>query len=308
MQGLAGQKSVAFKDLCMFLDVHLPPGFKTPKFEKYDGHGDPIAHVKRYCNQLRGAGRNEELLMAYFGESLTGVASEWFLDQDTSRWYVWNDMAQAFVNQFQYNINTAPDRISLSNLKKKPSESFREYAIKWREQAARVKPPMDDHELITIFLQAQEPNYFQNMMSAVGKSFSEAIKIGEMVENGLKTGKIISQAVFKAATQAVRVESDNFSDTNEKVEEIMMTLGSRRGPRRTSRRYEQPPQVFHDSLSSIIHLRTLNTLLLHLSMLSSHQNTPEGKHEHHEISNSLHKIFRCHITHIQARGIKGNKG
>ncbi|XP_075089208.1 uncharacterized protein LOC142170743 [Nicotiana tabacum] len=109
------------------------------------------------------------------------------------------------------------------------------------------KPPMDDHELITVFLQAQEPDYFQNMMSAVGKSFLEAIKVGEMVENGLKTGKIISQAVFKAATQAVRVESDNFSDTNKKVEEIMMTSGSRRGPKRISRRYEQPPQVFLDS-------------------------------------------------------------
>ncbi|XP_075081348.1 uncharacterized protein LOC142166305 [Nicotiana tabacum] len=160
MQGLAGQKSVAFKDLCMFPDVHLPPGFKTPKFEKYDGHGDPIAHLKRYCNQLRGAGRNEELLMAYFGESLTGVASEWFMDQDTSRWYVWDDMTQASVKQFQYNIDIAPDCNSLSNLKKKPIESFMDYAIKWREQAARVKPPMDEHELITVFLQDQEPDYF----------------------------------------------------------------------------------------------------------------------------------------------------
>ncbi|XP_015075319.1 uncharacterized protein LOC107019300 [Solanum pennellii] len=77
MQGLGGHKSVAFKDLCMFPNVHLPPGFRTPKFDKYDGHGDPIAHLKRYCNQLRGAGGKEELLMAYFGESLTGVASEW---------------------------------------------------------------------------------------------------------------------------------------------------------------------------------------------------------------------------------------
>ncbi|XP_075113020.1 uncharacterized protein LOC142182634 [Nicotiana tabacum] len=247
MQGLAGQKSVAFKDLCMFPDVHLPPGFKTPKFEKYDGHGDPIAHLKRYCNQLRGAGRNEKLLMAYFVESLTGVASEWFMDQDTSRWYVWDDMTQAFVKQFQYIIDIAPDCISLSNLKKEPSESFREYAIKWREQAARVTPPMDDPELITVFLQAQEPDYFQNMVSTVGKSFSEAIKMGEMVENGLKTGKIISQAALKAATQAVRVESDNLSDTNEEIEEIMMTSGSRRGPRSTSRRYEQPSQIFHGS-------------------------------------------------------------
>ncbi|XP_070054267.1 uncharacterized protein [Nicotiana tomentosiformis] len=158
--GLASHKSIAFKDLCMFPDVRLPFGLKTPKFEKYDGNRDPISHLKRYCNRLRGAGRNEELLIAYFGESLPGIASEWFMDQDTSHWHVWDDMARAFVKQFQYNIDIAPDRNSLSNLKKKPTESFREYTIKWREQAARVKPPMDDHELITVFLQAQEPDYF----------------------------------------------------------------------------------------------------------------------------------------------------
>ncbi|XP_070043017.1 uncharacterized protein [Nicotiana tomentosiformis] len=100
-------------------------------------------------------------------------------------------MAQAFVKQFQYNIDITPDRNSLSNMKKKPTESFREYAIKWREQAARVKPPMDNHELITVFLEAQEPDYFQNMMSTMGRLFEEAIKIGEMVENGLKTGRIM---------------------------------------------------------------------------------------------------------------------
>nr|XP_009593654.1 uncharacterized protein LOC104090291 [Nicotiana tomentosiformis] len=156
-------------------------------------------------------------------------------------------MARAFVRQFQYNIDIAPNRNSLSKLKKKSTESFREYAIKWREQAARVKPPMDDHELITVLLQAQEPDYFQNMMSAVGKSFPEAIKFGEIVEIGLKTGRIISQVALKAATRAVQIESGNFSDMKEKDEETMMTIRSRRGPRRTSRRYEQPHQVFDDS-------------------------------------------------------------
>ncbi|XP_070020673.1 uncharacterized protein [Nicotiana sylvestris] len=208
MQGLTGQKSIAFKDLCMFLDVRLPFGFKIPKFERYDGHGDPIAHLKRYCNQLRGEERNEELLIAYYRESFMGVASEWFMDQDTSCW---------------------------------------EYAIKWRKQAARVQSSIGDHELITVFLQAQEPYYFQNMMPAVGKSFSEAIKIGEIVENGLKIGMIISQLVLKAATQTIQIEFDNFSDMNEKDEEIMMTSGSRRGPRRASRRYDQPRLISNDS-------------------------------------------------------------
>ncbi|KAM3237444.1 hypothetical protein P3L10_012473 [Capsicum annuum] len=54
MQGLEEPKSVSYKDLCMFLDVHLPLGFKMPKFDKYEGHGDPVAYLKKFCNQLRG--------------------------------------------------------------------------------------------------------------------------------------------------------------------------------------------------------------------------------------------------------------
>ena len=88
----------------MFPDVQLPLGFKTPQFDKYNGHGDPVAHLRRFCNQLRGAGGKEEFLMVQFGESLTGIASEWFIDQDVSHWHVWDDMAQDFVQQFQYNI------------------------------------------------------------------------------------------------------------------------------------------------------------------------------------------------------------
>nr|XP_009613279.2 uncharacterized protein LOC104106433 [Nicotiana tomentosiformis] len=152
MQGLIGQKNVSYVDLCIFSHVHLPIGFKTPKFERYDGLGEPISHLKRYCNQLRGAGGKEELLMAYFGESLTGIASEWYMDQDISHWHIWDDLARDFVRQFQYNVDIAPDRNSLTNLKNKASESFREYAIKWREQEARVKTLMDETEMVSVFL------------------------------------------------------------------------------------------------------------------------------------------------------------
>ncbi|XP_075097860.1 uncharacterized protein LOC142175179 [Nicotiana tabacum] len=196
IQGLSGQKSVSYADLFMFPHVHLPLGFKTPKFEKYDGHDDPIAYLKKYCNQLQGAGGKEELLMAYFGESLVGIVSEWYMDQDISRWHIWDDLARDFVRQFQYNIDIAPDMNSLTNLKKKSSESFREYTVKWQEQASRAKPPMDEVEMVTFFLQAQEADYFQNMMFAMGKLFVEAIKIGEMVENGSNSKPIRYQSYF----------------------------------------------------------------------------------------------------------------
>jgi len=259
IQGLGGHKSVSFKDLCMFPNVHLPIGFKTPKFDKYSGHGDPVAHLKRYCNQLRGAGGKEELLMAYFGESLTGIASEWFIDQDISHWHVWDDMAQDFVQQFQYNLDIIPDRTSLANMKKKPSESFREFAIKWREQASRVKPPLKDQELIDIFLQTQESDYFHHLLAAVGKPFTEAIKIGEMVENGIKSGKIMSQTALRATTQAIQSGSGSFGNRKKKEEGSMMASGPGNAQRGRNSPYvhvqqgqPSPPQHYYTPQPAVL--------------------------------------------------------
>nr|XP_016492026.1 PREDICTED: uncharacterized protein LOC107811583 [Nicotiana tabacum] len=82
-------------------------------------------------------GKEPPSVIPGFPEMFSRTTSEWYMDQDISRWHIWDDLARDFVRQFQYNIDIAPDRNSLSNLKKKPSESFREYAIKWHEQASR---------------------------------------------------------------------------------------------------------------------------------------------------------------------------
>nr|XP_016511881.1 PREDICTED: uncharacterized protein LOC107828988 [Nicotiana tabacum] len=54
--------------------------------------------------------------------------------------------------------------------------------------------------MIDYFLQAQDPDYLHYMLAAIGKPFIEAIKIGKIVENGMKLGKIVSQAALKATT------------------------------------------------------------------------------------------------------------
>ncbi|KAM3301301.1 hypothetical protein P3S67_015802 [Capsicum chacoense] len=236
MQGLGGPKSVSYKDLCMSPDVHLPLGFKMPKFDKYGGHGNPVAHLKKFYNQLRGAGGKKELLMAYFEESLEGVASEWFIDQDISCWHVWDDMARNFVQQFQHNIEIVPDRTTLTNMRKETIESFQEYAIRWREQAARVRPSIKESEMINIFLQAQEPDYFHTFLSTIGNTFTEVIKIEKMVESGIKSEKIISQAALKATTQAIQSSSGRFGG-NKRKENVATILP---GPQKNWRGVRHP--------------------------------------------------------------------
>ncbi|XP_070003329.1 uncharacterized protein [Nicotiana sylvestris] len=104
--------------------------FKMPKFDLYEGHGDPMAHLRGFCSKIRGTGGKNELLIAYFGQSLSGSALEWYTRQDPSRWYTWDDLAQAFAGHFQYNLEIVPDRLTLLKLEKKPGESFKEFGFR----------------------------------------------------------------------------------------------------------------------------------------------------------------------------------
>ncbi|XP_070013104.1 uncharacterized protein [Nicotiana sylvestris] len=162
---------MAYKDLCLFLNVQLPAGFKIPKFDLYNGHGDP------HWNGIR---------------------------QDHGRWYTWYDPAQAFACHFQYNLEIILDRLSLNKLEKKHSESFREYGFRWREKAARVDPPMKESEMVDYFLLALEPSYYGHLVSTMEKLFNEVVKMGGKVEEGLKSNKIMNYSAVKATTQAIQ--------------------------------------------------------------------------------------------------------
>ncbi|KAF3671544.1 hypothetical protein FXO38_06539 [Capsicum annuum] len=78
-----------------------PPPVPTDNLEYLSSlplvHGDSVAYLRRYCNQLKGAGGKEELLMTYFGKSLSGLALEWFVDQDIDKWNSWDDLANEFL-------------------------------------------------------------------------------------------------------------------------------------------------------------------------------------------------------------------
>ena len=93
--------------------------------------------------------------------------------------------------------DTAPDRMSLQNMKKKTSEFFPEYAHKWRDLAAQVQPPMTDKELNKMFLNTLKAPYYDRMIGNSNKDFSDVVSVGEMIEAGVKQGKIEASEVKK---------------------------------------------------------------------------------------------------------------
>ena len=76
----------------------------------------------------------------------------------------WKDLMVAFIRKYQYNSNMAPDRMQLKNMCKREHESFKEYAQRWRDLAAKVAPPMMEREMITMIVDTLPVFYYKKMV------------------------------------------------------------------------------------------------------------------------------------------------
>ena len=82
-------------------------------FNKYKGTTCPKNHLKVYCRKMRAYTKDENLLMHFFQESLTGVVVTWYTNLEPSRVHSWKDLMVTFIRQYQYNSDMTLDRTQL---------------------------------------------------------------------------------------------------------------------------------------------------------------------------------------------------
>ena len=103
----------------------MPPKFKALEFVKYDGTGNPYAHLRMFC-KMAAYGDNHPLFCQIFLDSLTGPMAIWYvrLEKTSS----WREMANFFLEYYGFNTEIALDYTILQKIEKNSGESFREYA------------------------------------------------------------------------------------------------------------------------------------------------------------------------------------
>src|SRR3954468_21552361 len=70
-QDLLGKNAA---DLCLVPNVKIPHKFKVPEFKKYKGNSCPQSHLVMYARRMSTQIDNQQLLIHYFQDSLTGAA------------------------------------------------------------------------------------------------------------------------------------------------------------------------------------------------------------------------------------------
>ncbi|XP_017617654.1 uncharacterized protein LOC108462186 [Gossypium arboreum] len=94
------------------------------------------------------------------------------------------------MNQYGQVTDIVLDRITLQSMEKKPNESFRQYAQRWREIATQVQPPLLEKETTMLFINTLKAPFINHLLGGATKSFSDIVISGEMIENAIRCGKI----------------------------------------------------------------------------------------------------------------------
>ncbi|XP_070054362.1 uncharacterized protein [Nicotiana tomentosiformis] len=167
VQSIEGSKCIGglnYEDLCIQPDVELSEGYKPPKFEIFDGTSDPKGNLRTYCDKLVGVGKNKEICIKLFMRSRTGDALYWYISQNPKKWPNWVSMVSKFMDRFRFNTENAPDIFYIQKLKKKSTETFREYATRWRSEASKVRPVLEEEQMNKFFVRVQDPHYYERLM------------------------------------------------------------------------------------------------------------------------------------------------
>jgi len=192
IEGVDLYDPVRATEMCLVPNVVVSKKFRVPEFIKYSGTQCPMTHLKSYCNKMAEVVHDEKLLMHFFQDSLSRAALSWYMRLDNTKIQRWKDLVEAFVKQYKYNMDIAPNRTSLSNLGKKDKESIREYAQRWRESAAQVHPPLLDKEMVTLLANTLKAPYYEHVMGSLAQQFTDAVVVCERIEQGVKSGRIFT--------------------------------------------------------------------------------------------------------------------
>jgi hypothetical protein len=225
LKAIEGQDTLELNalDMCLVPGLVMPAKFKAPEFEKYKGDGCPKHHLVMFCRKMTSHAHDDKWMIHCFQDSLTGASLSWYMKLERNHVQSWLDLANAFLKQYKYNMDIAPDRMQLKALSQEDNESFRGYAQRWRELAACVEPPLLDKELMELFRDTLQSPYFERMISSATSDFAHLVTIGERVESAQKSGRIQGAS----SNQASETESlsDSQKEEDNEINAVMADVG-----------------------------------------------------------------------------------
>ncbi|KAA0055959.1 ty3-gypsy retrotransposon protein [Cucumis melo var. makuwa] len=111
--------------------LRMPLGYQPPKFQQFDGKGNPKQHIAHFVETCENAGSRGYQLVRQFVRSLKGNAFEWYTDLEPEVIDRWEQLEKEFLNRF-YSTRRTVSMMELTNTKQRKGELVIDYINRWR--------------------------------------------------------------------------------------------------------------------------------------------------------------------------------
>ena len=128
----------------------LPPKFKTPSLDSYDGTHDPFDHIATFKTTMHLQGVLDEIMCRAFPTTLKGPARVWFSKIPSNSVSSFEELSKLFVNNFIGGQRHKRSSSSLLTIEQGENESLRSFITCFNQEALTVDE-VDDKLLLAAF-------------------------------------------------------------------------------------------------------------------------------------------------------------
>ena len=145
--------------LCPFPNVQLPPKLRMPRMDSFNGTGNLKNHLKQYVLAMKSLGLTNEQIILCFPRTLSSVGLQWYLSLENAKMNNWNKMAEAFAQQYSYNVQWDVNLRDLGTTKKLSNESISDFLMRWRRKTSKTPNRPSEKNQVRMVMKNVLPTY-----------------------------------------------------------------------------------------------------------------------------------------------------
>ena len=88
-------------------------------------------------------------------------------------------------------LETASNRLTFQSMKNGPDEDYREYAVRWKNAASMVRPPLTSREENFMFVDTLPSSYYDMLIVNTFMEFRDLMYFVGRIEDGIKKRRIV---------------------------------------------------------------------------------------------------------------------
>ncbi|KAL0370671.1 UNVERIFIED_CONTAM: hypothetical protein Sangu_0385200 [Sesamum angustifolium] len=167
-------------------NLKMPMSYEPPKFQQFDGKGNPKQHVAHFIKTCNNTGTYGDHLVNKFVQLLKGNAFGCYTNLKVYLIDGWEQLEQEFLNRF-YSTRRTVSMVEFKNSRQWKEGQVVDYISRWRNLSFNCKDRLSEASVIEICIQGMHWGFRYILQEILPNSFEELVTRSHDMELSITT-------------------------------------------------------------------------------------------------------------------------